>query len=186
MSFDLYKKVEDYVTDAYSENGKLSSRGMHLLKTKDWLMEICPEADEAMQIAAVAHDIDCAFIDYKFAGGFKDPEYLSIHQAESAKMMKDFLLKNGADIALANRVVWLIEKHEVGGDDEQNLIKDADSLGFFDRNLPEFIERHKLRGHDKEQLKEKIDWMFTRITTEKAKAFAEPMYREALKILEGK
>jgi len=175
--------VEKYVVDSFSKDGKLSSRGKHLLKTKDWLLKIYPEADEAMQIAAVAHDIDAAFVEYTNDGSFKDPNYLRDHQMGAATVLGDFLGENGMDVKVIEKVKHFVEKHEVGGDGGQNMVKDADSLGFFDRDLHDFINRHLAKGTDKDKLREKFDWMYDRITSPHAKALAKPMYDEAIKLL---
>jgi len=181
---DLYKQVERYVIDSYSTDGVLSSRGKHLLKTRDWLLKIYPDADEAMQIAAVAHDIDSAFIDYKFRGSFSDPVYLTKHQTESARIIGDFLADISADEQLISRVGRLVMCHEVGGDNDQNIIKDADSLGFFDRDMDGFIKKHLGRGTSLELIRQKIVWMYDRISDDNTRHLAEPMYNEALRLLE--
>lgn len=177
--------VEEYVIGSFTKDGKLTARGLHLLKTKEWLLKIYPDADEAMQIAAVAHDIDSAFAEYKFKGGFKDEKYLKIHQDKSAEMMGVFLKKNGAGAILIKKVRHLIASHEVGGDKDQNIVKDVDSIGFFDRNISDFISRQSIRGSSPESLREKIDWMYDRITSEKIKEIARPMHDEAIKLLKG-
>jgi len=175
--------VEKYVVDSFSKDGKLSTRGKHLLKTKDWLLKLYPEADEAMQIAAVAHDIDSAFVEYTGDSGFNDPDYLRDHQIGAAAVLGNFLDENGVDVEIIEKVKHLVEKHEVGGDDGQNMVKDADSLGFFDRDLHDFINRHLAKGSDKDKIREKFDWMYDRITSSHAKAFAKPMYDEAIRLL---
>ena len=68
-------------------------------------------------------------------------EYLRIHQDESARVIGDFLLSHGTDSETIERVKGLIIAHEVGGDSDQDIIMDADSLGFFDRDLSEFIKK---------------------------------------------
>ncbi|MEI6850861.1 MAG: DUF4202 family protein [Candidatus Saccharibacteria bacterium] len=180
----ILQLTEKYVNDSFSEDGKLSNRGKHCFKTEEWLLIIYPEADESMLIAAVAHDIDSAFVEYKSTGSFKDPEYLAMHQEGAADVVGKFLENNDADKGLIDSVKHMVEKHEVGGDERQNLIKDADSLGFFDRNLEEFIIRHSKRGSSKAILREKFDWMYDRITSLKAKEIATPMYNESIRLLE--
>lgn len=183
MSQELINKVEEYVIHSFTKDGIFSTRGKHLLDTYKWLLIIFPEADEAMKIAAVSHDIDSAFKDYKIKGKYKDEQYLKVHQETSANVIEKFLLENNADKDLIKNVKHLVSKHEVGGDFQQNIIKDADSIAFFDRDFHEFINRHIDNG--KESIKEKFDWMYERITSKEAKAIAEPMYKKGLKILEA-
>jgi len=77
----------------------------------------------------------------------------------------------------------LISKHEEGGNDDQNLLKDADSISFFENNVPLFLTKH-VSEVGKEKVKEKFDWMFNRITSEKAKQIARQWYEEAIKKLD--
>ena len=181
---ELYDKVEEYVKQCFTVRGKLSSRGMHLVRTKDCLLDIYPEADEAMLIAAVSHDIDSAFEEFKAGGTFNDPVYLKWHQEGAAQIIGKFLTEQDADTGEIEKVKRLVLTHEVGGDDEQNIIKDADSLSFFRGDLKDFISRHSANGSSTEHLLGKLDWMYTRVTADRVKVKAKPMYEEALKILE--
>lgn len=181
---NLYEKAENFVIESFSKDGILTSRGKHLINTKNSLLEICPNAEEDLIIAALLHDIDAAFIDRALSGGFKDPVYLEAHQKKSAEIAEEFVLKSGGNNDLALKVFELISKHEIGGTEKQNLLKDADSLSFFNRDLNKFLERHSDRSVN--QLREKFDWMYERITSEKAKELARPMYEEAMRILENK
>ena len=47
-----------------------------------------------------------------------------------------------ADDALTQEVHRLVCAHEVGGDPRSDLLKDADSLSYFDVNLPRYFQRH--------------------------------------------
>lgn len=182
---ELYDKVEEFVRQSFTKDGKLTTRGIHSLRTKEWLLKIDPQASEILQIASVAHDIDSAHIEYSGYGSFRDPEYLELHQTEAAKTVSEFLIKAGTNEAIVAKVSHLVSSHEVGGDEEQNLIMDADSLSFFDRDMLEFLNRHIITGADKETVRDKINWMYNRITSEKAKRLAKPMYEDAIKLLEN-
>jgi len=91
------------------------------------------------------------------------------------------LKKQSADEKLISRVKHLISKHEEGGDEDQNLLKDADSISFFENNVESFLTKKDELG--KEKVKEKFDWMFKRITSEKAREIARKWYEKALKDL---
>jgi len=158
----------------------------HYRQTLYWILQLNPEADLACQIAAYSHDIQRAFafeenrkkIETSEAG-FKDAAMLNEHQNGGAQIMQKFLLEQGAESALAKKVAHLISKHEIGGDFEQNLLKDADSLSYFECNAPSFIERYApIMGHAK--VKAKFDWMFERISSPEAKKIAKPIYDKAL------
>ena len=97
--------------------------------------------------------------------------------------MAEFLKSQGADEAIINTVVHLIGRHEVGGDAEQNALMDADSVSYFETNAEMFVtERAARDGYQK--VKEKIDWMFNRISSEKHKEFARENYEKWSKALE--
>lgn len=76
----------------------------------------------------------------------------------------------------------MISKHEVGGDDDQNLVKDADSISFLENNVDVFLSEH-VQKSGKEKVRDKFNWMFDRITGEKAKELARPLYEEAIRRL---
>ena len=59
------------------------------------------------------------------------------------------------------RVRHLVENHEFGGDVETDILTDADSLAFFDYNIPSYLKRN---GEDR--TKEKIKFMYSRLSNE--------------------
>jgi hypothetical protein len=80
-------------------------------------------------------------------------------------------------------VEYLIAKHEEGGDDDQNLLKDADSLSFFENNIDHFFN-DMVGIIGKEGLLRKFQWMFERITLKKAEDLARPFYMKAMQRIE--
>lgn len=126
-----------------------------------------PKADEALLIAAIAHDIERAFMqkDVETAlrsAGFTAKEVLKLHEERGAKIIGRFLKKQGAGKKLVEKVEMLVSRHEEGGNKEQNLLKDSDSISFFENNIKSFLERKNKFG--KEKIKQKFDWMYNRIT----------------------
>jgi hypothetical protein len=181
MKNELYNQAEKFMVDSFTKVGK--EKGIpHLLRTKHWLLELKPDADEAFCIAAVSHDIERAFRnpnnDKAKTAGFLDDFFLRYHPEKGAEIMGEFLKAKNADDVLIKRVKHFISKHETGGDDEQSLLRDADSVSFFENNVGTFVKSADEIG--KEKIKEKFDWMFGRITGEKAKEIARPWYEEAL------
>jgi len=179
----LYNKAERFVERSFGKNGM-----KHFRRTVFWVKKLYPEADEAMLIAAISHDLERAFrkdgIGHTrgIEKGFLDSGHLNIHQNKGARIIFDFLVEEGADSILASRVRELVGAHEVGGDKEQNILKDADSISFFENNAGHFIEK-KARELGKEKVKEKFDWMFDRITSKKAKEISKHWYERAIKEL---
>jgi hypothetical protein len=162
----------------------------HFERTVFWLKQLDQQADEAMCIAAFGHDAERAFrgeeVENRLAAsskGFTDEEHLKHHQETGARVMADFLKGQKAPFELVEKVSRLISKHEVGGEEDENLLKDADSLSYFENQVEYFLQ-NKLAKMGKEKIKAKFDWMFERITSPKARELAEPMYLEAIKKLE--
>jgi hypothetical protein len=76
----------------------------------------------------------------------------------------------------------LVSKHEVGGTKQQDILRDADSVSFFENNTEHFItEKAGELGRGK--VKEKLDWMFERVTFQDAKNKVKIWYEESLKKL---
>lgn len=188
MATDLYQKVVDFVNGAFLRLGD-DHNIRHFERTVHWLKTLKPDADEAFLIAAYAHDIERAFREADVAQllndpnrAFDDKEYVELHSNKGAKIVGVFLRKEEAPADLIERVEELISRHEVGGSEDQNLLKDVDSLSFFENNIGHFVTQ-KVAEHNKEKIRAKFDYMFNRITSEKAKNIARPWYEEGIKKL---
>ena len=106
------------------------------------------------------------------------------HQEKGASFMAKFLKSEQAPDTLIEKVRNLISCHEIGGDEEQNSLRDADSVSFFETNAQKFVqEKAPLEGCGK--IKEKLDWMYNRIGSEERKKFAKENYERWIKALEG-
>ena len=159
---------------------------LHFDRTVYWLKQLRPDADEALLIASISHDIERASRLGDAGLGRTDKGFLNIddntyHQEKGAEIIGNFLKEQGADDKLIKRVKHLVSAHEYGGDDDQNLLKDADSLSFVENNASIFIARLDKLGYD--NVKEKFDWMYGRISEPKAKQLAKPFYEKMIKKL---
>ena len=114
---------------------------------------------------------------------FTNPFYLAWHQKRSADIAAALLRERGVDEDFIERVHALILHHEEGGNNDQNLLKDADSLSFFETSVDHFLQVW-VPVAGKEKVREKFDWTFERITLPKAKHAGKPLYESALKKLE--
>ena len=180
---DLYKKVEQFVISSFNKSGQ-SHQIKHFLRTAYWIKELKPNADDVILIAAVAHDIERAFRlddvkNSKKTLSFLDLKFLRPHEERGAEIICSFLRDNNADIKLTGRVRNFVSRHEEGGDADQNLLKDADSISFFENNVSQFLTKQK-KEVGKEKVKQKFDWMFERITSQRAKKIAQPWYEDAV------
>ena len=186
---EFYPRVEKYITEIFSKSPHFRDI-KHFERTVYWLKQLRPDADEALYIAAFAHDTERAFRDKsahptagKSSKGFLDEDFMKHHQEKGAEVITKFLKEQGASPELVERVGMLISRHEVGGDEDQNLLKDADSISYFENQIDFFIA-HKVSEVGKEKVRAKFHWMFERISSEQAKASAKPMYEIAIKRLE--
>lgn len=133
----------------------------HAENTLDWLLRLDPDADESLQLAALGHDVERAvpsrrirrrdypdFIDFKAA-----------HAENSAIVLGEILADCGIPRPIVDDVRRLVRRHETGGDPRSDLLQDADSLSFFDVNLPLYGTRHDL-----ETVRRRIEWGSRRIS----------------------
>ena len=156
----------------------------HLVRTRDWAMELEPDARQALRLAALTHDMERHFPD----GPSYDPatmapddeEYQRAHSERSARIVTGWLRAEGADEQLVGDVGDLVLRHECGGGREADVLQAADSISFLEINkeLPFRWARQGRctieRGLDHHR------WMFERIRLEDARKLAQPFYEQAV------
>ncbi len=116
----------------------------HAENTLAWLLRLAPEADAALRIAALAHDIDRALPEGERVrrADFDDYDaFKAAHARNGARVLEDILRECGAPEPLIREACRLVALHEFGGDPRANLLRDADSLSFYDTNLPLYLAR---------------------------------------------
>ncbi len=184
----MLEKVKQFVKESFDKcaTGKSVE---HFERTVYWVQQLKPDSDEAILIAAYAHDIARAFRNTNSEQTFQtrelnDPEILEEHQKEGAKIMNEFLQKEGFKKNKIERIANMILKHEIGGDEESDLIKDADSISYLEINAPKHAKK-LVAPLGKDKVERKIRWMFERISSENAKRIAEPFYKNAIEMLES-
>ncbi len=133
----------------------------HSRNTLRWLLDLGPESDAALRIAALGHDIDRAVEGRVRRADFADYDaFKAAHARNGAAILRDIMRECGvADDALAQEVHRLVCAHEVGGDPRSDLLKDADSLSYFDVNLPRYFEREGW-----EETRRRCAWGYVRIS----------------------
>ncbi|HRY82329.1 MAG TPA: DUF4202 family protein [Candidatus Moranbacteria bacterium] len=134
----------------------------HAQLTLKWLLRLNPDADEALRISALAHDIERAITgitekDLKEYSGIN--QFKKEHAKRSAKIVINMMKKYHYGKHNLEKVKRLIESHEVGGNKEQNILMEADSLAYFDYNVP-----HYFRRYGDKRTKEKIQFMYKRLS----------------------
>ena len=174
---NLFNKIRNFVNESFKKN---EDQMLHFDRTVHWLKKLKPNATEDFLIAAIGHDIERAFrVNEPFKrAGFRDEEFLKNHMKKGAEILGKFLKEEGADDITIKKVKHLVSGHELGGDEDQNLLKDADSLSFVENNAQIFLSKFDELGYEK--IKEKFDWMYERISSPKAKELAKPFYNDMM------
>ena len=132
----------------------------HAENTLQWLLKIKPDADDALQIAALAHDIDRASdqkvkrYDYEDYDAFK-----AAHAKHSAYILRNILEAHGVCSFIIDKACRLVLHHEVGGNPEADVLQDADSISYFDVNFPLYFEREGW-----EESKRRCVWGYQRLS----------------------
>ncbi len=148
----------------------------HSRNTLKWLLEFDSRADTALRIAALGHDIDRAVEARKVQrADFADYDaFKAAHARNSADMLLEILADCGIeDEALVREVERLVCAHEVGGDPRSDRLKDADSVSYFDVNLPLYYKRE---GWD--EAKRRSLWGYRRLSPSAKEIVKHIVYQE--------
>jgi hypothetical protein len=133
----------------------------HAENTLEWVLRLDPKAGQALQIAALAHDIDRAIEGQKVRrGDFDDYDaFKAAHARNGAKILRAILDECGVAEPTLDEACRLVVRHEVGGDPSSDLLKDADSISFFDFNMPFYYKRERW-----EETKRRCIWGYRRLS----------------------
>ncbi len=169
---EVKKEIEEYLVSA-----RLSTDLEHARTALKWVLKLKPDADDALQVAALAHDIERAYqgedkVDEKDFADYW--EYKKVHASRGAEITVAILEKHGFDAEFVGKVKKLIINHEIGGYYEADILRDADSVSFFEENFDGFLQRY-----GKEESKFKADLMFNRMS-EETKKFCRELYDKSL------
>jgi len=134
----------------------------HLYSVWQWVLKLKPDADIALQLAALGHDIDRSIENQrKKREDFATyDEYKKEHALLSAQIMCEILRKHNFDETTIAKVKDLIENHEVGGEGDVEVLKEADSITYFN-NLSYYRQTH-----NQQQTIDKIKFMYDRLSDE--------------------
>ena len=142
----LKKKIEDII-----KKSSVLEDQLHSKNTMKWLLKLKPNADEALKIAALGHAIERAIeerkikrSDYKTYDTFKDA-----HALNSAKIIVEIMEDCKISQELIDDVYFLVRHHESGGDSRVNVLRDADTMSFFDVNLQFYFKRNDEKKNKK-------------------------------------
>ncbi len=188
----IVKRTELFIENAcrpetgFNQQGKSFLRHLKLTKfyaEKLHKHETGISACDALLVASLMHDIERSFIKDKEAyekmyctkkDGFRNKRFLEYHQKQSAEITSRFLSENSIDKSFTEKVYKMIRNHETGGDFETNILKDADSLSFFETYI-DFFLTIQVKRTSEETVKSKLDWTYNRITSNYAKRLASKL-----------
>lgn len=176
---ELERAAELWIADYFNAR--------HLVRTRDWVVELDPAAGSALRIAALTHDIE-----RRVPGGprldpwsqtWDEPGYLLAHSTRSARIVAAWLSENDASPDLIDSVERLILHHEIGGYPEADLLQAADSLSFLE------VNGHRARAWvdegrcDVPRAQAKLDWMRDRIAIDAARPVGASLHAAATSTL---
>ncbi len=141
----------------------------HAENTLYWLVALEPKANDLLKLSAFAHDIERATPDRLLREQFSSYEaYKQAHSERGGNIARKIAMDSGFSREQANRISYLISSAEFSSeDDEVQLICDADSISFFDNNLPYYLDE---RGVD--ATKTKMRFMLERASPRAQKQIA--------------
>ena len=144
MEFEVFLPPphgQDHRSDM--EGPEVPEDPQHAEKTLEWRFRLDPKADEALQIAALAHDIERAVTARKVRRSHYDnyDAFKAAHARNGADILGAILDECRVTKATADEACRLVTLHEVGGDPRSDLLKDADSISFFEVNMPLYYQR---------------------------------------------
>ncbi len=163
------RKIEEVI-----KGSSVPEDPIHSKNTLEWLLKLMPDADESLKIAALGHDIERAIEkrkvrrqDYKDYDVFKDA-----HALNSANVLAEIMQACDIDKKMIDEVFSLVQYHETGGTDRVDILKDADSISYFDVNLPHYFLRNNLT-----ETKRRCLWGYKRLSDKSKKIVAELNYQ---------
>lgn len=162
----LEKEIEEMISKS-----PVKTDLAHAKSTKKWVLKLKPDSDLALQIAALAHDIERCNETPEFNKTKENfdnyDEIKRLHSERSSKVIVDLLKKHHFEESFIQKVSHLVLKHEFGGDGESDVLMDADSLSFFEENFEQYFLKF-----GEETTRKKIKFMFNRMS-KTAQSFAK-------------
>jgi hypothetical protein len=154
--------AEQRIRSAISRS-KVPEDPLHAENTLVWVLKLIPEADEALKLAALGHDIDRAIETRRVQKNrfLSFDEFKAAHASNSAAILGLILEDCGVDEHVRVEVCRLVRLHETGGDQRSDILKNADSLSFFQDNLPLYFARNGWM-----ETKRRSVWGYARLSPE--------------------
>jgi len=163
------KKIEEII-----KTSPVAEDPIHSKNTLEWVLWLKPDADEALQIAALGHDIERAIEERKVRrGDYKNyDEFKDAHASNSAKILAEIMKECNISKESADDSFFLVCHHETGATRHADILRDADSISFFHVNLPYYFIRNGV-----EETKRRYLWGYRRLPDNLKRLVAEFDYQ---------
>lgn len=160
MESDAIEKVKDKIDEILLLSPN-SEDVFHSINTLEWLLKLDPDADTALRTAAQGHDIERGLEDRMIQSMNFDTydEFKQAHALNCAEILVEIMEDFGVEQKIIDDVAHLVANHETGGNERENLLKDADTLSFFHVCLPLYFDR---KGT--EMTKKRCVWGFKKLS----------------------
>ena len=139
---DALERVKEKINELIVQSS-FPEEPCHSINTLEWVLKLNPDSDTALQVAAIGHDIERSFENKRI----KTPdfesydEYKQAHALNSAQILSQIMEECGVEQEMVDDVARLVAHHESGGDEREELLKNADTISFFHVCLPLFYDR---------------------------------------------
>jgi hypothetical protein len=154
----------------------------HALDAWQWVLRLRPDADLAVQAAALFHDVErlVSEADRRLEHRAQDSlAFMGAHEARGAELARKVLKEVGTDVAICQRVKELVTQHERPGEaPDLALLNDADALSFFSLNASGFI-----RYFDAELSRRKVANTLARLRPEQRRRLGQMRFAPTVKNL---
>ena len=149
MAKDLIEDLKAKITNVISIS-EYSEDIFHSMNTLEWVLQLKPDADDALQIAALGHDIERGIGKRRISASAYETydEFKQAHALNSAEILVELMEESGIDQGIVDDVAHLVANHESGGDKREEVLKDANVISFFHVCLPLYYDR---RGYETTQ-----------------------------------
>ena len=164
------KKIETII-----EKSLVPEDPVHSRNTLEWLLKLKPDADEALKIAALGHDIERAVEERKVKrrNCTSYDEFKQTHALNSAKILVKIMEECNINNELVDDIFYLVQYHEIGGNKRVDVLRDADTLSFFHVNLPYYFIRNGV-----EETKRRFLWGYKKLPENLKRIVAEFEYQD--------
>ena len=171
MNEELFYKIKRDIFDVL-KNSRFKDEDIHATSAWNWVLKLKPDADFSLQIATLGHDIERGTSSAVLANEFENySDYKKVHSLNGAKEIKKILLKYDLDDKIISKIYNLVLNHEVGGNEEADILRDADSLAYFDKSVEQYSKRNTPK-----KTRFKIKLMFNRASPRVQKIVKELKY----------